>query len=130
MKELLMELLLAVVTVAVPILTAHAVTFIGKARDEAEARTNSEYIKEIADAVSMAVAMTSQTYVDALKKAGSFTEAAQMEAAQKALAAGIAAISPAAAAFIEHAYGDVKKYLMARIEAEVRAQKIQKKQDV
>lgn len=126
MKEILMELLVAVVTVAVPILTTHAVSLIGKARDEAVARTNSEYIREIADAVSVAVAMTSQTYVDALKKAGAFTEEAQAEAARKALDAGLAAISPATATFISRAYGDVVAYLMTRIEAEVRRQKTPK----
>lgn len=71
----------------------------------------------------MAVATTSQTYVDALKKAGSFTKAAQAEAAQKALTTCIASISPAATAFIEQVYGDMKEYLMSRIEAEVRKQK-------
>lgn len=127
MKELLIDLLLAVVTAAVPVITAYAVSFINKAKENAVADTDDvkkqSYIKEIADAISDAVAATSQTYVDALKQAGKFTKEAQEEAAKKALNACIASISPAAAEFIEAAYGDIKEYLTTKIEAEVRKQK-------
>ena len=80
-------------------------------------------ITEIADAVSAAVAATSQTYVDALKKAGSFDLEAQKQAAAMALSACISAISPAAKEFIVAAYGDLTEYLTNKIEAEVRSQK-------
>ena len=127
MKELLLDLLLAVITAAVPVLTTYAVGYINKAKERAIANTEDTkrqgYIKEIADAISDAVSATSQTYVDALKQAGKFTKEAQEEAAQKALATCIASISPAATDFIEDAYGDVKEYLANKIEAEVRKQK-------
>lgn len=127
MKELLVDLLLAVVTAAVPVITAYAVSFINKAKENAVADTDDvkkqSYIKEIADAISDAVAATSQTYVDALKQAGKFTKEAQEEAAKKALNACIASISPAATEFVETAYGDIKEYLATKIEAEVRKQK-------
>lgn len=127
MKELLVDLLLAVVTAAVPVITAYAVSFINKAKENAVADTDDikaqGYIKEIAQAISDAVAATSQTYVDALKQAGTFTVEAQAEAAKKALTACLASISPAATAFIEAAYGDIKEYLATKIEAEVRKQK-------
>lgn len=127
MKELLLDLLLAVITAAVPVLTTYAVSYINKAKEKAVASTEDTkrqgYIKEIAGAISDAVSATSQTYVDALKNAGKFTKEAQDEAAQKALNACIASISPAATEFIEDAYGDVKEYLSNKIEAEVRKQK-------
>ena len=63
--------------------------------------------------------------MDALKQAGTFTKEAQAEAAQKALTACMASISPAATAFIEEAYGDLKAYLANKIEAEVRKQKVE-----
>lgn len=129
MKELLFDLLLAVVTAAVPVLTVYAVGFINKAKENAVADTDDikkqGYITEIADAISSAVAATSQTYVDALKQAGTFTKEAQAEAAQKALTACMASISPAATAFIEEAYGDLKAYLANKIEAEVQKQKVE-----
>ena len=127
MQELLSNLLIAVITAAVPVITAYGISLIKKTAENAAANTSNVkeqgYIREIADAISDAVAATSQTYVDALKKTGSFTKEAQAEAAQKALTTCIASISPAATAFIERAYGDMKEYLTTRIEAEVRKQK-------
>ena len=127
MSEFLTNLLTAVITAAIPVVSAFLITLINRAKDKATAQTDDikqqGYIKEIADAISAAVAATSQTYVDALKKAGAFTEEAQAEAAQRALTACIASISPAANAFIKSAYGDLEKYLANRIEAEVRKQK-------
>ena len=128
MNELLSDLLIAVITAAVPVLTAFAITYIKRVAANVAAETDDVkaqgYITEIADAVSAAVAATSQTYVDALKQAGKFDLEAQKEAAQKALTACLASISPAAQAFIEALYGDLTEYLTTKIEAEVRRQKI------
>ena len=128
MNELLSDLLIAVVTAAVPVLTAFAIACLKKVATNIAAETENVkaqgYITEIADAVSAAVAATSQTYVDALKQTGKFDLEAQKEAAQKALTACLASISPAAQAFIEALYGDLKEYLTTKIEAEVRKQKI------
>ena len=127
MKEMLLNLLLAVITAAVPVITTYAVGLISKAKDEAVAKTDDikvqGYIREIAGAITRAVAATSQTYVDSLKKAGKFDAEAQMEAANKAMTACLASISPAATEFIESVYGDAKAYLLTMIEAEVRKQK-------
>lgn len=128
MQEFLTNLLFAVITAAVPVVSAYLVSAIKKAGQNAAADTESltvqRYIEEISTAISDAVAATSQTYVDALKQSGKFTVEAQKEAAQKALTACIASISPAAQEFIEDAYGDLKEYLTTKIEAEVRKQKI------
>ena len=127
MQEFLKELFFAVITVAVPVLTAHTVVLIRKEGDNAAANAESTkaktYITEATEAIAAAVAATNQTYVDALKNAGKFDGAAQKEAAQKALEACLLSISPAAQEFIETAYGDIKQYLTTRIEAEVRKQK-------
>lgn len=125
--EFLKALLLAVVTAAVPVLTTYAVGFIRKAGENAKANTESVtvkgYIQEITDAVSDAVEATNQTFVDALKNKGQFTEKAWAEAAQKALDACLASIRPATLEFIQRTYKDVNGYLATRIEAEVRRQK-------
>lgn len=127
MQEFLKDIFLAVVTAAVPVLTAYLVVCIRKVGDHAAANTESiqakSYITEAAEAIAAAVAATNQTYVDALKNSGKFTMEAQKKAAQKALTACLASISPAAQDFIERAYGDIKEYLTTRIEAEVRKQK-------
>ena len=127
MQEFITELLMAVITAAVPVLTAGLVMLIRKVGANAVANAESTkaktYITEAAEAIATAVAATNQTYVDGLKDAVNFTEEAQKEAAQKTLEACLASISPAAQAFIEAACGDIREYLTTRIEAEVRKQK-------
>ena len=127
MQEFITDLLMAVITAAVPVLTAGLVMLIRKVGANAAANAESTkaktYITEVAEAIAAAVAATNQTYVDRLKNLGTFDADAQKEAAQKALEACLASISPAAQAFIEAAYGDIREYLTTRIEAEVRSQK-------
>lgn len=128
MKELLFQILQAVIIAVVPIISAYAVKLIKqtaeKIKTDADTEKEKSHIAEIAKAISDAVAATSQTFVDALKKNGEFTLEAQQEAAEKALSACLASISPAAKAFLEQLYGDVNAYLANKIEAEVRRQKI------
>ena len=127
MNEFLSALLQAVIIAAVPVLTTYVAKLIRQVAANAAAKTDSTkkrgYFEEIGRAISEAVEATSQTYVDSLKQADKFTPEAQREAAEKALAACIANISPAAQFFIESVYGDITEYLTTRIEAEVRRQK-------
>lgn len=127
MNEAVFNLLMAVVTAAVTALSAYVAAFVKKKGEQAAAQTDSikrqDAIEEIADAISTAVSATSQTYVDALKAAGSFDAEAQKQALMMSLNTCIKALSPAAKTFIETAYGDLTEYLTGRIEAEVRAQK-------
>ena len=127
MQEFLRDAFMAVITAAVPVLTAYIVVLIRRVGDNAAANAESvtvkTYITEVTEAIAAAVAATNQTYVDGLKNAGRFDLAAQAEAAQKALDACMASISPAAQSFIEEAYGGIREYLTTRIEAEVRKQK-------
>ncbi len=128
MNEFLSNLLIAVITAAVPVLTTYGVKLIKQIAANAATKTDSAkqqgYIKEIADAIADAVSATSQTYVDALKNSGEFTLEAQKKAAEKALTACLASISPAAQEFVKSVYGDLTEYLTTKIEAEVRNQKI------
>ncbi len=127
MKELLNQLLIAAMTVCIPIITAYASGWIRRAAESVAAKTENikaqGYIREIADAISAAVGCTSQTYVDSLKNSGAFTAEAQKEAFRKSYDSAVKCLSPAAAAFIEEIYGDVGEYITQRIEAEVRRQK-------
>lgn len=127
MNEAVFNLLMAVVTAAVTALSAFVAAFVKKKGEEAAAQTNSillgNVIKEVTGIVSIAVSAVSQTYVDELKKAGSFDAEAQKQALAMALAACIKAISPATKAFIEDTYGDLTEYLTTYIEAAVRRQK-------
>lgn len=127
MNEAVFNLLMAVVTAAVTALSVFVAAFVKKKGEQAAAETNStllkDVIEEVTGIVSIAVSAVSQTYVDELKKAGSFDAEAQKQALAMALAACIKAISPATKAFIEETYGDLTEYLTTYIEAEVRKQK-------
>ena len=89
MNEFLSTLLQAVLIAAIPVISA----FIGKGvkafANHLSAQTDNElakkYLKEAADAIEEAVAFTNQTYVDTLKKSGTFTEENQEEARKKSL---------------------------------------------
>jgi hypothetical protein len=127
MKDIIITLLEAVITVSVPIIAAYLAGFLKKSSAQVEAKTENErakhYIEEVTEAVTTAVTATSQTYVDALKNKNMFTKEAQVEALEKAKNTAVAIISPAAAEFITEVYGDLEMYLTAKIEEAVRVQK-------
>ncbi len=81
------------------------------------------YQKSAASAISTAVAHTSQTYVDGLKKSGTSTKENQDVALQKTLEESKNLLT-AEAAFLRKAYGDLDAYLISNIEAEVKTQKL------
>ena len=88
-----------------------------------ENATLAKYAQEIAQAVATAVTYVSQTYVDELKKSGTFTEENQRIAIEKALEVAKQQLTQQALDFISTAYGDITQYLTSLLEAEVRNQK-------
>ena len=85
--------------------------------------TTEKYISMVAQTITDCVIATNQTYVDSLKKQGSFDAEAQKNAFQKTYEAVIAVLSEDAKEYLTALYGDVTAYLTARIEAEVNLQK-------
>lgn len=85
--------------------------------------TADKYIALVAQTITDCVIATNQTYVETLKKQGSFDTEAQKIAFQKTLDAVIAVLSDDAKAYLSELYGDVTAYLTTRIEAEVNLQK-------
>lgn len=88
-----------------------------------ENNTADKYVSMVARTITDCVIATNQTYVEALKKQGSFDAEAQKIAFQKTLDAVIAVLSDDAKAYLSELYGDVTAYLTTRIEAEVNLQK-------
>lgn len=85
--------------------------------------TADKYISMVAQTITDCVIATNQTYVESLKKQGSFDAEAQKIAFQKTLDAVIAVLSDDAKAYLTEIYGDATAYLTIRIEAEVNLQK-------
>lgn len=127
MKEVLFTLLQAVIIAAVPVITTYLCKFLQTKKEEAKAKTDNEtasaLINNALDAVTTAVSYTSQTYVDTLKRSGTFTTENQREAFQKAYDTAVQIMTQEAADYIEQVYGGISDWLTAQIEAQVRKQK-------
>ncbi len=129
MNEFLSTLLQAVIIAAVPVCAGAIIKGVQTGARYLAAKSESEiakkYLTDVADAISTAVAYTSQTYVDGLKVSGKFTKENQEEALQMAVDKAATLMTAEARAFLEKAYGDLNAYLVSRVEAEVRVQKQQ-----
>ena len=127
MQDILSTLLQAVLIAVVPIIAGFVAKgvvalaqYLGVKMENA---TLAKYAQEIAQAVATAVTYVSQTYVDELKKSGTFTEENQKIAIEKALEVAKQQLTQQALDFISTAYGDITQYLTSLLEAEVRNQK-------
>jgi len=129
MNEFLSTLLQAVVTAAIPVCTGFLIQFLRRKSAQIGAEMDSlidkELLTEVTDAVTTAVAYTSQTYVDALKKNGIFDKEAQQEALWKSKDKALSLLSKSAKKVLTDIYGNLNAYLETKIEAEVRVQKQQ-----
>ena len=76
------------------------------------------------DIVETCVVATNQTYVEALKKAGSFDAEAQKTAFRMTYEAVLAILNDEAKEYITEAVGDFNTYLTQQIEATVNFNKI------
>lgn len=127
MKEVIFDALQLIIGAAVSLGTAYLVAFLKKKREQVVSQIDNEtakrYIEEIEKAATTAVIVTSQTYVDALKKENAFTPEAQSEALKRAYNTALAMLSASAMDFVKSVYGDFEKYLTAKLEESVRVQK-------
>ena len=85
--------------------------------------TLKRYIEFAEDAISKAVVSVNQTYVESLKAAGSFDDAAQKEAKEKATAIAKQLITKDIKEAITTVYGDFDSYLDATVETIVNLNK-------
>ena len=85
-----------------------------------DAHGNYMTADEIANAVADAVAAMNQSYVDDLKKAGTFKEEEQAQALSRAISVAIKSLSKDALDYIkEISGGDTVGYLTTRIQAQI-----------
>ena len=78
MNEFLSALLQAVIIAAVPVIAGAIVKGVKALAKNLSTKTDSElakkYLADAADAITTAVSLVNQTYVDGLKKSGTFTK--------------------------------------------------------
>lgn len=118
------ELFKAVLTVAVPIISAYLVGLIQSKSKAAQAGTNSVIVQDLISGaektVTDVVTATNQTLVDDLKKDGKFDETAAKEAFQNAKDAILKILPQTTKDALAVLYGDVDAWLDSKIEATVK----------
>lgn len=127
MPEIVIQIIQVCVIPLFGILTKYLVDYLTAKRNEINSKTDNEtaqkYANMIYQTVVDCVIATNQTYVDSLKKSGSFDEAAQKEAFNRTMNAIMTILSDDAKEYITEATGDLNTYLTQLIEAEVNKRK-------
>lgn len=127
MPEIVIQIIQVCVIPLLGILTKYLVDYLTAKRNEINSKTDNEtaqkYTNMIYQTVVDCVIATNQTYVDSLKKSGSFDEAAQKEAFNRTMTAIMTILSDDAKEYITEATGDLNTYLTQLIEAEVNKRK-------
>lgn len=127
MPEIVIQIIQVCVIPLLGILTKYLVDYLTAKHNEINSKIDNEtaqkYTNMIYQTVVDCVIATNQTYVDSLKKSGSFDEAAQKEAFNRTMNAIMTILSDDAKEYITEATGDLNTYLTQLIEAEVNKRK-------
>lgn len=127
MPEIVIQIIQVCVIPLLGILTKYLVDYLTAKRNEINSKTDNEtaqkYTNMIYQTVVDCVIATNQTYVDSLKKSGSFDEVAQKEAFNRTMNAIMTILSDDAKEYITEATGDLNTYLTQLIESEVNKRK-------
>ena len=109
------------------VLTTYIVKYIQVKSAEITEKTDNtladKYTVMLADTISACVLATNQTYVEALKKQGSFDAEAQKVAFNMTLNAVMEILSEDAKEYLSEAFGDLNSYITSQIEAFVNVNK-------
>lgn len=124
---LLTQIMEVVVIPLLGILTAYVVKIVNAKLEEVSANRKNElekkYINMLNDTISDCVIATTQTYVESLKKQGSFDAEAQKEAFNQTYDSVMGILSEEAKKYLNEAIGDLNLYITQKIEAEVKINK-------
>lgn len=127
-NTLLQDLLYAVITAAVPVITMYIVKFLKNIFSKVKVETDQTIVKntidEALEIVLKVVASTSQTYVDSLKAEGKFDKEAQLVAFNNTKDTIKSLLSDEAKNLIATLYDDIDTWLTIQIESAVREQKL------
>jgi hypothetical protein len=125
--EMLFQIFELCIVPLLAVLTGYLVQWIKAKTAEATEKNQKDvfdkYITMLGETIAKCVSATNQTYVDALKKAGSFDAEAQKHAFDMTLTAVMSVLGKDAIEYLTAIYGDLTGYLTTLIEAEVKAQK-------
>lgn len=118
--DLILTILSAVVTaVVIPLITLAGNKLIAWLGTKTKNEKAAAYLATATTIVLNAVKSVMQTYVDSLKKSGSFDATAQAEALQRAKEIVLTQTTDEVKAFITEAYGAFETWVNTQIEASV-----------
>lgn len=127
MDKILQDLLYAVITAVLPILVGYFVSYMKAKREEKLQKINNTYVKttiqDVTDIIFNVVDTVSQTYVDNLKKEGTFDESKQKEALNKAINQAKELINEDGTKLITEKYNDLDTFIRNTIEAYIKNSK-------
>ena len=90
---------------------------------EADNDIANKYINLLSETITQCVIATNQTYVESLKKSGSFDAEAQKEAFRRTYESVMKILTVEAKQYLANVYGDLDKYITSKIESEVNINK-------
>lgn len=96
---------------------------IKETKQKTENDVAAKYLDMLDDTIANAVLATTQTYVEALKKAGKFDLDAQKEAFKKTYNTVMNVLTDEAIKYITESIGDLETYVSNKIEAQVKLTK-------
>ena len=109
------------------VLTVYITSLIQKKTKEITKETDNEiankYINLLSETITQCVIATNQTYVESLKKSGSFDAEAQKEAFRRTYESVMNILTVEAKQYLANIYGDLDKYITSKIESEVNINK-------
>ena len=118
--EFIQELLLAIITAAVPVATAYLCMWLASLYEGNKTRIKNENVQvvlgQVADMIVAAVETTTSTYVKQLKADNIFDADAQKEAFNRTFDAVKKQLTEDSKKIIAETYGDVEAYLTNKIE--------------
>ena len=118
--EVLQNVLYAIITAAVPVLTSFLCIWLKSLYDNNKAKIQNEKVRatlgNVTDMILAAVETTTSTYVKQLKADNLFDADAQKEAFNKTFETVKKQLTEDAAKIIKDTYGDVDLYLTNKIE--------------
>lgn len=118
-RIVLIPLLAALTTFGVKWLNAKAQSI----RENTDNEMLNKYLGMLAETITNCVIATNQTYVDSLKKTGSFDKDAQKVAFKATYESVMAILSEDAKEYLSNALGDLETYIVREIEANVKVAK-------
>lgn len=120
MTEILMNVISAVATaIILPLISVGGSKLITLINEKIKNAKAAEALSTAADIVTNAVRSVFQTYVEALKKSGSFDKEAQENALKKAKEVALSQMSDDVKDYITTNYGSLESWLTVQIEATI-----------